>query len=158
MRPFLDEFKERHGKYPAKAIADSGYRSEENYGFLEQKKSFRNNRFLVQNLYYNPQGGLCHMCPMGQHMEKTGSFICESDNGYKSNVSTCQAKNCTGCPLRFLCHKAKDNRIINVNHNLNRLRNKGREHLTSEEGMMQPQPASHRTGGGLRTVKIQQEI
>ncbi|WP_313380450.1 IS1182 family transposase [Proteiniphilum saccharofermentans] len=151
LKPFLDGFRERHGKYPAKAVADSGYGSEENYGFLEQnhiapfvkynyfhkeqEKSFRNNAFLVQNLYYNPEGDY-HVCPMGQHMEKKGDIIRESDNGYKSSISLYHAKNCEGCPLRCLCHKAKGNRTIDVNHNLNRHREKAREHLTSQEGLM----------------------
>lgn len=151
LKPFLEGFKQRHGKYPAKAIADSGYGSEENYGFMEhchiepfvkynyfhkeQKKSFKNNGFLVQNLYYNPDGDY-YVCPMGQHMEKKMDLTRRSDNGYESDISVYQAKNCTGCPLRGLCHKAKDNRSIEVNHNLNRLRNKARECLTSEEGLM----------------------
>lgn len=151
LKPFLDGFRERHGKYPAKAVADSGYGSEENYEFLEQhhiapfvkynyfhkeqQKSFTNNAFLVQNLYYNPVGDY-HVCPMGQHMEKKGEFIRESDNGYKSSISVYQARNCTGCPLRCLCHKARENRTIDVNHNLNRHRDKTRELLTSEEGLV----------------------
>jgi hypothetical protein len=151
LKPFLDGFKQRYGKYPAKTIDDSGYGSEENYAFMEenpiepfvkynyfhkeQKQSFRNNGFLVQRRYYNPAGDY-YVCPMGQQMEKKGNIIRKSDNGYPSDISVYQAKNCTGCPLRCLCHKAQDNRIIEVNPTLNRLRNKAREHLTSEEGLM----------------------
>ena len=46
------------------------------------------------------------------------------------------AKNCNGCPLRGLCHSAQGPRRIEVNHNLNRLRNQARKLLTSEEGLM----------------------
>jgi len=147
----MEGFKQRHGKYPAKNIADSGYGSEENYEFMEQNnieafvkynyfhkeqtRSFRNNGFLAQNLYYNP-GGEYYVCPMGQHMEKVGTTTRKSESGYQSHLSVYQAENCTGCPLRCLCHKAKGNRSIEVNHNLNRLRNKARERLISEEGLM----------------------
>lgn len=52
-------------------------------------------------------------------MEKKGEFIRENDNGYKSNISVYRAKNC-----------------VDVNHNLNRHRDKARELLTSEEGQV----------------------
>jgi hypothetical protein len=54
---------------PGKVIADAGYGSEENYAFMdekqieafvkynyfhkEQKRNFKNNAFLAENLYYN---------------------------------------------------------------------------------------------------------
>lgn len=151
LKPFMEGFRQRYGKYPVKNIADSGYGSEENYEFMEQNsieafvkynyfhkeqtKSFKNNGFLAQNLYYNPEGDY-YVCPMGQHMEKVGTTTRKSERGYQSHLSVYQAKNCTGCPLRCLCHKAKENRSMEVNHNLNRLRNKARERLTSEEGLM----------------------
>ncbi|MCX6308463.1 MAG: transposase, partial [Bacteroidia bacterium] len=46
-----------------------------------------------------------------------------------------QAQNCEGCPLRGSCHKAEGNRIIDVNHNLNKLRDREREKLMSQEGL-----------------------
>ena len=36
---------------------------------------------------------------------------------------------------RGVCHKAKGNRIIEVNHNLNRHKQRAREKLTSEAGI-----------------------
>ena len=50
-------------------------------------------------------------------------------------MSIYQAKNCTGCPLRGQCHKAKGDRKIEVNHNLNRLRQIARDKLLSDEGL-----------------------
>jgi transposase len=149
--PLMNGFHERYGKHPGKAVADSGYGSEENYGFMEenaiepfvkfnyfhkeQKKSFKNNGFLAQNLYYNALEDY-YVCPMGQHMEKTGNTTRTSDSGYISQISIYEAKNCNGCPLRCLCHNAKTNRRIEVNHNLNRHKQQARELLTSREGLM----------------------
>jgi len=140
--PFMNGFHERYGKHPGKAVADSGYGSEENYGFMEendiepfvkfnyfhkeQKKPFKNNGFLVQNLYYNAQEDY-YVCPMGQHMEKTGNTTRTSESGYISQISIYEAKNCNGCPLGCLCHNAKTNRRIEVNHNLNRHKQRARE-------------------------------
>jgi Transposase DDE domain len=149
--PFMDGFNERFGFLPQKAVADAGYGSEENYEFMEindiepfvkynyfhkeQKKSFKNNGFLAQNLYYNAIEDY-FVCPMGQHMEKTGTTTRKSDNGYTSKISIYEAKNCHDCPLRCICHNAKTNRRIEVNHNLNRHKQRARELLTSPEGLL----------------------
>jgi transposase len=148
---FNKGFYERYKKMPEKEVADSGYGSEENYEFMqnnnieafvkyplfhaEQKKKYKDNIFLAQNLYYNVEKDY-FVCPMGQHMEKAGKSIRKSESGYVSNNTFYEAKNCTGCQLRCLCHKAKENRRIEVNYKLNEYRRKARELLTSEEGLL----------------------
>ena len=72
---------------------------------------------------------------MGQHMVKVGNSKRKSDSGYVSNTFIYEAKNCVGCPLKSLCHNSKRNRRIEVNHNLNRHKEKARQLLTSEEGI-----------------------
>ena len=42
---------------------------------------------------------------------------------------------CKGCPLRGACHKSKDDRKINYNWNLKRLKDKAREKLLSDQGV-----------------------
>jgi len=149
--PFNNGFKARYDKMPKKEVADSGYGSEENYEFMqntdieafvkyplfhaEQKKKYKNNAFLAQNLYYNAENDY-FVCPMGQHMEKIGVSTRKNDSGYVSNITIYQAKNCNDCPLKCLCYKAKDNRKIEINHTLNQYRQKARELLTSEEGLL----------------------
>ena len=149
--PFNKGFKERYNKLPKKVVADSGYGSEENYEYLqnneieayvkyplfhaEQKKNYRNNEFIAKNLFYNREKDY-FVCPMGQHMEKVETSTRKSENGYVSNTTFYQAKNCTGCPLRCLCHQAQGDRRIEINHKLNEYRKKARELLTSEEGLM----------------------
>ena len=73
---------------------------------------------------------------MGQRMEKIGNSSRKSESGYVSNTTLYEPKNCNGCPLKCLCYKAKGNRKIEINHNLNEHRNKARERLTSEEGLL----------------------
>jgi transposase len=149
--PFINGFEQRYQKMPQKGVADAGYGSEENYEFMEinaiepfvkynyfhkeQKKSFKNNAFIAQNLFYNAQKDY-FVCPMGQHMEKVGVSTRKSGSGYVSNTSIYKAQNCTNCPLRCLCHSAKEDRRIEVNHHLNRYKEKVRELLTSEEGLL----------------------
>jgi len=150
LEPHLDGFEKAYGKQSQEVVADAGYGSEENYEMLEnknvtayvkynyfhveQKKKMENNPFLVQNLFYNQEQDF-YVCPMGQRMENVGKGKRISSNGYESQVSYYQAKNCNNCPLRGMCHKAKGNRKIEVNHRLNELKHKAKTLLTSEEGL-----------------------
>jgi transposase len=147
--PFNDGFKERYQKMPKTEVADSGYGSEENYEFMqindiepfvkyplfhaEQKKSFKNNAFIAQNLFYNKEKDY-FVCPMGQHLENVGKSTRKSENGYVSNTTIYEAKNCNGCPLKCLCFNAEGNRQIEINHKLNQYRQKARDLLTSYQG------------------------
>ncbi len=148
--PFLEGFQKCYNKLPEKICADSGYGSEENYAYMEekdieayvkynyfhkeQKKSFKNNITYQQNLYYNQKEDY-FVCPMGQHMTRTKNTTRTGKTGFISHVATYRAKNCEGCPMRGPCHKSKENREIEVNHTLREYRRKAREILTSQEGL-----------------------
>jgi transposase len=150
LQAHLEGFEESYQTQSKEVVTDAGYGSEENYQLLkskaitpyvkynyfhkEQKRSYRNNPFLVANLYYNPHGDY-YVCPMGQHMEHIGRGKRLSSNGYESNVDYYQAKRCHGCPLRGMCHQAKGNRRIEVSHRLNILKQEAKALLTSEEGL-----------------------
>jgi transposase len=145
----LELFEKHYQKQSAKTVADAGYGSEENYNYMEengieafvkynyfhkeQKKSFKNNIFHSENLYYNAEKDY-FVCPMGQHMENVGTGKRTSDNGYISKVAYYQAMRCDGCSLRSGCHKSEGNRIIEVNHKLRHYKRKAKERLLSEEG------------------------
>jgi hypothetical protein len=118
----------------------AGYGSEENYQWLEDKnitgyvkhnqfdrqqnETIRDSKpFSTEKLYYNKEKD-CYYCPMGQTMNNIGTTIKTTTTGFKQHITRYQAKNCEGCPLRGVCHKAKGNRTIDINHNLNRLKHK----------------------------------
>jgi transposase len=148
--PHLESFKQKYNKQSKQVVTDSGYGSEENYEMLEsdgieafvkfsyfhkeQKRSFKNNPFGIQNLFYNQEKDF-YVCTMGQRMEKVGVAKRISSNGYESTISIYQAKNCQGCPLRGMCHQAKTNRRMEVNHRLNELKDKARALLLSPQGI-----------------------
>jgi len=150
MVPFFEGWEERYNAYPGTTVADAGYGSEENYEFMEgnemeafvkynyfhaeQKKKFRENAFITQNLYYNATDDY-FVCPMGQHLEKKGNKTTTNKNGHKSEITIYGAANCKGCPLRGMCFKAKGDRRIEVNHNLRRLKTKAWKLLLSEQGI-----------------------
>lgn len=154
LSPHLEEFGRLYNTYPEELTADAGYGSLENYELLEQKKvkafvkygNFDKEQAKVkskkrkvikpfdrESLHYNPEKD-CYTCPMGQTMNKVGNRTKKTKSGYLQHYSAYQAKNCEGCPLRSLCFKAKGNRIIERNHQLERYREQARELLCSEIG------------------------
>ena len=72
---------------------------------------------------------------MGQKMHKTHQSKRTTEAGYQQSLSHYQAKNCEGCPLRGQCFKAKGNRSIERNQNLERHKQRTRELLLSETGI-----------------------
>lgn len=150
LKSHLTSFEESYNKQSKEVVADAGYGSEENYEMLEkneveayvkynyfhkeQKRKVKNDPFLVQNLFYNADQDF-YVCPMGQRMENVGQGKRKSRNGYESQVTYYQAKRCEGCPLRGMCHKAKGNRLIEVNHRLNFLKQRAKEKLMSKKGL-----------------------
>jgi len=151
MPDFLESYKKDYGSYPKKAVADSGYGSEQNYEFMEengieafvkynyfhkeQHSPFKNDISRQENLHYNKEKDY-FVCPMGQHMQQKGASVRKSGNGYVSYITHYEARNCNGCPLRCVCMKKREgNRIIEVNHHLRRYKQEATDRLTSEEGL-----------------------
>lgn len=139
------------GRSPKVLVADAGYGSEENHTLLEQKETVafvkygmfdkgqnenHNSKhpFAANKLFYNKEKD-CYICPMGQQMGFIGTYTRITATGFKQTVKRYQARNCGSCPLNGACHKSKDNRTIEINENLNRLKQKAYELLNSEEGI-----------------------
>jgi hypothetical protein len=152
MPDFLSRHKQAYGAFPKQAVADSGYGSEENYEFMEandveafvkyplfhkeQHRPFLQDISRPENLHYNEEGDY-YVCPIGQRMHNIGTVRRKSDNGYTSYITNYEAQNCGGCPLRCVCYKGKQgNRIISVNHHLRKYKQRAREKLLGQEGLM----------------------
>jgi transposase len=149
--PFFNSFLNRYKHLPNVAVADSGYGSEENYLFMkdagidayvkynyfhrEQRPRYVPNPFSPDQLYYNADEDY-YVCPMGQHMNRIATTYRKTESGYQSELAKYRAQNCEGCPLRGSCYKgARPQRVIEVNHQLNKLKQRARELLTSDEGI-----------------------
>jgi transposase len=147
----IECFKEKYNQLPEVIVADAGYGSEENYQYLEdrkiegyvkynyfdrdQKKQRKdNNPFSVEKLYYNKQQD-CYYCPVGQRMSRFGEKLRVTENNYVRQITEYKAINCTGCPIRSVCHKGQSERIVSVSHIGNYLKQKAREKLESDIGI-----------------------
>ncbi len=136
---------------PNNITADAGYGSEQNLQWLENKRitayvkhnyfdqdqhtHSKNKRpYTVDKLHYDATTDV-YYCPSGQPMKKIRSRQHKTRAGYVAAISSYQAGNCEGCPLRSECHQQKGNRVIDVNHNLNRLKAKADKRLKSKRGI-----------------------
>ncbi len=72
---------------------------------------------------------------MGQPMQNNGTHQTKSKTGFIQTITKYQAANCNGCPLRGVCHKAKGNRVIEINHALRKYKQQVRQNLNSETGI-----------------------
>jgi transposase len=155
----IDQHKALYNDTPDVVVADAGYGSEQNYSYLEengieayvkhnffdkdQKAVANKNRkdtsegkkpFTVDKLYYNESKDH-FICPMGQVMNNVGEVVELTQAGYKRTITKYQAQNCEGCPLRVGCYKAKGNRIVEVSHEGQRLKQKVVARLLSDQGI-----------------------
>lgn len=150
LKPHLDQFEQLYQQLPETLTADAGYGSEENYEYItekqidnyvkynyfhkEQSKKYKQDPFKANNLYYNQEQDKIY-CPMGQPMDNIGTSKRRTTSGFEQTYTQYQARNCTDCPLRGQCHKAKGNRIIEINHNLRVHKQKVRKNLLSDQGI-----------------------
>jgi transposase len=147
----IDEHKDQYGQYPEIVTADAGYGSEQNLQYLEdnaiegyvkyslfdkeQSELYNSKRpFVPSALYYNKEKD-CYYCPMGQPMRNIGTYTKTTATGFEQHLTKYRAVNCDRCPLNGVCHKSKGNRVIEVNANLNRLKEIAYQNLTSEKGV-----------------------
>ena len=147
----LNQHMEKIKQKPHNVTADAGYGSEQNYQWLEDKRitayvkhnqfdrmqnqNLQNKEpFTTDKLTYDPQSDQ-YLCPIGEPMKHISWRITETKGGYTQILDQYQAKNCEGCFLRSACHQQKENRVIEVNHNLNRLRSNAEKRLKSKRGI-----------------------
>ena len=99
--PHLEEVKQQLDTLPQRIIADAGYGSEENYTYLEkeklenyvkfnlfhkeQKRSWRKQRFRVENWKYEKE---CdeYICPENQKLSFLREFNKKTEMGYLSKI------------------------------------------------------------------------
>ena len=147
----LDQHKEQYDQVPGVVTADAGYGSEQNLQYLEdnhiegyvkyslfdkEQSDLYNSKhpFAPSRLHYNKERD-CYYCPMGQPMQNIGTFTKTTAAGFEQQLTKYRAANCEHCPLNGACHKSKGNRVIEVNFNLNRLKQIAYQKLTSEKGI-----------------------
>lgn len=135
---------------PSTITADAGYGSEQNYQWLENKRitayvkhnqfDRRQNKKIQEKtpygadkLTYDEQKDI-YLCPSGKAMKNIGTVKRNNRNGYGQTITHYQTKKCADCPLKQACNPNRNDRVIEVDHNLNRLKQQAEKRLKSKRG------------------------
>ncbi|MEK4146893.1 IS1182 family transposase [Robertmurraya sp. FSL W8-0741] len=122
--PFLDEIEKGYFELPKHIVADAGYGSEQNFNDIlsnrnrealitynmyvkEQKKKHKQNKFNPDNWQYDEESDT-YTCP--NHKRLLFKYRSERTDktGFKREFKVYECEECSGCPFRSSCTKAKE--------------------------------------------------
>lgn len=149
--PFLNHIEEHFFELPTHIVGDAGYGSEENYEDIikhreriplmpynqyrrEKTKKVKNNPFNIANWEYDERTDT-YTCPNNKKLTFHYHSKRTDKNGFTRHFKVYECENCTGCPLRSECTKAKEgnNRKIFYNEKWELQKEYIRELLSKEE-------------------------
>ena len=122
--PFLDKIEKDYFELPKHIVADAGYGSEQNYDDIlrnrnreplitynmylkEQKKKHKQNEFHPDNWHYNEEKDV-YICPNEKQLSYSFHSVRTDKTGFKREFKIYECEDCSGCPFRSLCTKAKE--------------------------------------------------
>ena len=122
LRPMLNRLEQWHQTRYEEVVADAGYESLENYLYLEQngqmcfikptnydqKKTgkFKKQVGRIENMSYDPEDD-SFICAQGRKLNLRRETT-EEQNGQFVSTAWYRCENCSGCPHRAQCCRAKD--------------------------------------------------
>ncbi|MBS2970047.1 IS1182 family transposase [Metabacillus sp. KIGAM252] len=149
--PFLNHIEKYFFKLPEYIVADAGYGSEENYADVlenrkrtplityntyrkENKKSFKKNEFHAANWAYKEEDD-SFTCPKGKRLTFRYLSHRTDRTGFKREIKVYECEDCSDCPLRAQCTKAKDgnNRKVYYNEKWEQQKNQIKQQLSEEK-------------------------
>lgn len=152
--PFLQWMEKKHGLVYARVVGDSGYESLANYRWLwehkqeafikpnnytsKRTKKYRAQIGRVENLaYYEPDD--CFICKNGRHLDRYATYTETSKSAEQREVAHYRCEDCTDCPYRDACCKAKDvnqPKEVSLCWEFYTLRQSSLERITTDEGKL----------------------
>ena len=148
--------------------ADAGYESEENYSWFEEAKKpcyikpqnyersktkkFKSNMALRENMSYDPENDE-YTCQAGQKLRAKYVGKRKSKSGFESEITYYECDDCSGCPYKKTCTRAKGNRQIHVSKRFIDQRAASLERITSEQGVLLRMNRSIQSEGAFGVVK-----
>ena len=150
MIPHLEKYKKLTGKSPKRFGADSGYGNQENYEYLkknkiknyvkyplfhkEQKKIFKAKKYNWQNMEYDRNKNE-FTCPEGKKLKYLYTKTERTGTGFKQKIRIYECEDCSKCPCKEECTKAKGNRRIQFNKKLWLTKKEVKKNLLSQKGV-----------------------
>lgn len=131
--PFLDTIEKYFFSLPTYIVADAGYGSEQNYGDIlekrkriplitynlyrkEKQKKYKIDLFHINNWNYDDKID-AYTCPNGKKVPFRNLSHRTDRYGFSRTYKVYECEDCSGCPLRSLCTKAKEGKNRTIHYN-----------------------------------------
>jgi transposase len=147
LKPHLRRQVKRLGVKPKTVIADAGYGGEENYRYLENRRTtavikyntyekeksrkWAKDIFRVENWEYNKKEKY-YICPDGRKLTCRETKKRKTASGYPVEIQLYECESCKYCRKKKQCTEAKKNRVIKRNEQWLRLKKKAQRILEDE--------------------------
>lgn len=171
--PFLKTMEEKLGfRYPS-VTADSGYESEEGYSYLREKeqkpyikpqtyerwkkRSFKKDISKRENMAYDAERDI-YTCHAGKKLTARYVTKQKSKSGYESEVTVYECEDCSGCPHKEKCTKAKGNKRLSVSKSFIEKREESYRNILSETGIKYRMNRSIQVEGAFGVLKNDYEF
>ena len=171
--PFLKHMeRELKFRYPS-VTADSGYESEEAYSYLREtgqapyikpqtyerwkKRSFKKDISKRENMAYDKTTDT-YTCYAGKKLHPIYIKKQKSRSGYVSDVTVYECENCTGCPHKENCTRARNNKKLYVSKSFIEQRQESYENILSERGILYRMNRSIQVEGAFGVLKNDYEF
>lgn len=171
--PMLEEMFKRLGTRYTNVIADSGYESEENYLYLDEKvqkpyikpqtyekwkkKSFKNDISKRENMTYCEETDT-YLCANGKSLKPSYITHRKSATGYIAEITVYECEDCSGCQYKENCTKAQGNRKMQVSKKFIKKRQASYENITTECGIKLRMNRSIQVEGAFGVLKNNYEF
>lgn len=171
--PFLETIEKKVGfRYPS-VTADSGYESEEAYTYLREqkqkpyikpqtyekwkKRSFKQDISKRENMGYDEITDT-YICHAGKELKPLFIKKQKSKSGYESEVTVYECEDCTGCPHKERCTRAKGNKRLYISKSFLEKRQESYENILSEKGILYRMNRSIQVEGAFGVLKNDYEF
>lgn len=152
LRPFLHRLERFHQARYKEVTADAGYESLDNYLYLastgqmsfikptnydqQKKKKFKKQIGRIENMSYDTEED-CFTCAQGRKLPLRRECT-EECGGQLVSTAWYRCEDCSGCPCRTLCCKAKDMdkpKELVLQKTFWEMREQATAHITSQRGI-----------------------
>ena len=171
--PFLKTMEGKLGfRYPS-VTADSGYESEEGYTYLREqkqkayikpqtyekwkKRSFKRDISKRENMGYEETTDT-YTCHGGKKLKPLFVKKQKSKSGYESEITVYECEDCTVCPHKEKCTRAKGNKRLYISKSFLEKRQESYEYILSEKGILYRMNRSIQVEGAFGVLKNNYEF
>jgi len=166
--PFIDRLEAGIGASYQDVTLDAGYESEENYTYFEKKqqtcyikpqnyersktRKFKNDMNLRENMPYNAEIDE-YTCQNNKKIRAVYTGKKQSKSGFEREVTFYECEDCTDCPYKKNCTRAKGNRKMQLSKVFLRQREESRARITSPMGVLLRMNRSIQAEGAFGVIK-----